>query len=328
MPGEHEQMFSFFRGKPAAPKVIYLRGEPRRDGLDIREQPEDLGELLEALAPPPFLLRVPSGSPGPELVAWLWLERGYRMPPVVVEPGYSLTVLDQAETIPQPHPFFSPSEVIQLELARAVSATIARFVHRDYVMAQAKAAGVDLDARLLSRLSKYLRKLLQAGWTLPSPEDWAALAHSAPFDEIARGFETVRLRTPLSGARRTQLVLDALIEEVCTPDSFQAIEEFWAASGQVFPEFRLESQALLRDLLRHPRRALEDWARQNPDFEDQILRAQDLPAPTLPRLTRLAVLAQELAPEQRQELESYLGPLPQPLATPAQERLARQRLGP
>lgn len=327
-PGEQGGMFSFFPGKPAAPKVIHLRGEPPQKGADIREQPENVGELLEALAPPPFRLRVPPGSPGPELVAWLWLERGYQMPSVVVEPGFSLTVLDQAETVPQPHPFFSPSEVIQLELARAVAATIPRFVHRDYVLAQARAAGVEIDPRLLSRLSKYLRKLLQAGWTLPPPEEWAELACSAPFDEIAQGLETLGLRTPLPGRRRTELVLEALTQESCTPETFQAIEEFWAVSGQVFPEFRLEPKALLRDLLRHPREALEAWARQNPDFEEQIVCVEDLPAPTLPRLARLALLAQELAQEQRQELESRLGTLPQLLATPAQERLARQRLGP
>lgn len=321
-------MFSFFQGKPSTPKVIYLRGEPRREGLDLREQPENLGELLEALAPPSFLLRVPPGSPGPELIHWLWLERGYRMPPVLVESGFSLTVLDQAEIVPTAHPFFSPPERIQLELARAVSATLARFVHRDYVLAEARAAGVEIDPRLLSRLSKYLRKLLQAGWTVPPPQEWEELARSAPFDEIAHGFETLHLRKPLAGPRRTQLVLEALTEENCSPDCLQAIEEFWAASAQVFPEFRVQPQALLRDLLRHPRQLLEDWARQNPDFEEQIVRAEDLPAPTLPRLARLALLAQELTPAHRQELESYLGPLPQLLATPAQQRLARQRLGP
>lgn len=321
-------MFSFFQRKPDDPKVIYLRGGPRREGADIREQPEHLGELLDVLAPPPFRLRLPAGSPGPELVAWLWLERGYQMPSVVVEPGFSLTVLDQAEIIPGPHPFFSPAEILQLELARAVWANIPRFVHRDYVLAQAQAAGVQIAPRMLSRLSKYLRKLLQAGWTLPPPEEWAELARSAPFNEIARGFESVRLRTPLPGARRTQLMLDALTEQACSAETFQAIEEFWAASGQVFPEFRLQPQALLRDLLGHPGQILENWARQTHDFEKQIVGAEDRPAPTLPRWTRLALLAQELTPEQRQELESYLGPLPRLLATPAHERLARQRLGP
>ncbi|MBX3169852.1 MAG: hypothetical protein KF760_20780 [Candidatus Eremiobacteraeota bacterium] len=321
-------MFSFFQGKPAAPRVIYLRGEPRRNGLEVGENPENLSELLESLAPAPFVLRAPAGVSS-LLLEWLWLERGYRMPAVLVEPGFSLRVLDQAESFPeQQHPFFTPAEIIQLELARAVASSIPRFVHRDYVLAQARAAGVELDPRLLGRLSKYLRKLLQAGWTLPAPAAWAELAHTAPFDEIARGLESLRLRTPLEGARRSQLIFQALTEDTCTLETFQAIEEFWAASGQVFPEFRLEPRALLRDLLRHPLHQLERWARQTPDFEERILGVERLSAPSLPRLARLALLAQELNSEQRLELESYLGPLPQLLATPAQQRLARQRLGP
>ena len=185
--------------------------------------------------------------------------------------------------------------------------------------------GVEINPRLLSRLSKYLRKLLQEGWSLPTPDRWEELANSVPFDEIGRGFETLQLRPPLTGPQRSQLLFQALTEEVSTPEIFQAIEEFWTASGQVFPEFSKDPKVLLRDLLRNPRLQLENWARQNPDFEERIVSVENLPAPTLPRLARLAVVAQDLNAEQRLELE---WPLPQMLATPAQERLARQRLGP
>lgn len=319
-------MFAFFQRK-TPPKVIYLKGEPRRDGLDVREKPEDPVQLLQLLAPAPIRLRVPL-EVNTEVLEWLWLERGYQMPGVVIEPAahFSLTVLDQAETFHDlEHPFFTPPEVVQLRLARAVVTTLPRFLHRDYVMAQAQNAGVNLDPRLLSRLSKYLRKLLQAGWTLPPPEQWTELANSVPFDEIASGCESLRLRQPLDGPRRTQLIFQALTEGTSTPETFQAIEEFWVASAQVFPEFSKDPKVLQRDLLRNPRLELESWARQRPDFEERILQAEHLPAPTLPRLARLAVLAQDLRPEQRLELE---WPLPQLLATPTQERLARQRLGP
>lgn len=311
-------MFSF---SPKPPKVIYLRGDAPRD---IREIPQDLHDVL---TPPPIRLRLPFEL-HLEVIRWLWHERGYHIPTILIEPAeqFSLTVLHEAETFhPLGHPHFTPAEVAQLKLAETIVETIPRFLHRDYVMARAKAAGIELDPRLLSRLSKYLRKLLQTGWTLPPPIQWAELASSAPFDEIGQGLETARVRHALAGPRRTQLIFQALTEDDGGPETLQAIEEFWVASGQMIPMLSHEPHTLLRDLLRNPRLELEAWAQQTPDFEQRILDAESLPAATLPRLTRLGLQAQGLSPEQRQEIG---WPLPPLLATPQQQRLACQRLGP
>ncbi len=306
-------MFSF---SPKHPKVIRLRGDAPRD---IREIPED---LLPRLAPAPIRLSAPLEI-NLEVLAWLWWERGYHIPTILSETAdcFSLTVLTESETFHNlGHPFFSPAEIIQLELSKTIVATIPKFLNRDYVQTQAQQAGVELDPRLLSRLSKYLRKLLQAGWTLPPPQHWSELASSVPFDELGRGWEAVQLRSPLPGSQRTQLIFQALTEETGTPETLQAIEEFWTASGQLFPVFSQDPQVLIRDLLRNPRLELEAWARKTPDFEEQILQSENLPAPTLARLTRLALNA---LPGQE-----FDWPLPQLLATPAQERMARQRPGP
>ena len=291
------------------PKIIRLRGDAPRD---IREIPED---LLPTLAPAPIRLKAPQ-QVDLEVQSWLWGERGYHIPTVVYEAAdcFSLTVLTEPETFHNlGHPDFTPQETIQIKLADAIRDTIPRFLNRDYVQSHAP----EIDPRLLSRLSKYLRKLLQAGWTLPPPEQWTAMANSTPFDELARGLETVHLRSPLPGPRRTQLIFDALTEQAASPETFQAIEEFWTASGQLSPQ---HPDTLIHDLLCNPRLELEAWAQKTPDFEEQILQTENLPAPTLARLTRLALNAR---PGQE-----FAWPLAQLLATPAQQELARRRPGP
>ncbi|MBN9416343.1 hypothetical protein ABS71_12235 [bacterium SCN 62-11] len=314
-------MFPFFQRQPPTPKVIYLRGEPTKTGQDIQEQPQHLGEILQSLAPPALLLRLPETiqAAALQVIPWLWQERGFHFPPITLERAThpTLTVLDQGETpLHLAHPHFTATEQAQLQLQSALLDNLPRFLNRDYVLTQAP----DLDPRLLSRLSKYLRTLLQAGWTLPSPDQWHALA-SQPFDEIARGLEPVHARIPLQPQERTELLFQALIEERTGPAIFQAIEEFWVASGRIFPLLQTTSQNLIRELLRNPAEDLHNWARHTPDFEEQILQSQQRPATTLPRFTRLAILGQDLSSEAKI-------PFAQVLATPAQERWARQRLGP
>lgn len=319
-------MFSFFR-RPATPKIIHLRGEPLKKGQDIEEKPEHLGALLDSMAPAPIRVRLPAHiSPAAlEILVWLWEERGFRTPSLNLEPAelFSLTILDQGETFPRlGHAHLSATEQAQLALQAALLAHLPRFLHRDYVLQEAQAAGLQLDPRQLNRLSKYLRALLQAGDNLPPVHAWPELSHTAPFDQIGSGLQSPQTRTPLQPEQRTDLIFQALTEETRNPKVVQAIEEFWAALN--LPPAPLNPMALIRSALQDPVEQLQGWAQRTSDFEAQILQAQTLPAVTFGRLQRTAILARTLSPQQRSELETHLGPLPRLLATPAQEEWARR----
>ena len=226
---------------PKEPKIIVLRGEARRPGLDVRESSQSVEEALNYLCPAPFSLHLGCAHKDwldasiADPIARAWQERNCRLPAMVLSQNaalapeeVSLTVyeweerhflLPKAPLRPAPTGWaaappgarssLTPKEALQLELARVVAGSLQRWVNRDFARALAEEMGLEVPTRQLGRLSKSFRLCLQSGLTLPPPVEWAELARSAPFDDIGLRPEVVHYRPPLSLARRTQWLLES-----------------------------------------------------------------------------------------------------------------------
>jgi len=320
------------------PKVIWLKGEPLRRGLDTREASHKIQEVMQTLVPEPFRLEL-----GEEYwplahedlaapIRLAWSERGYRMPALVLEKGHHLAP-DQAclhiYGLEEPPISLAPDargltarEIIQLELSRAVVASLKRVVNRDFVRELAEEQGLNLPLQQLGRLSKYFRCRWQAGLSLPPVAEWPGLSESAPFDDIGMLEEPLQYRPSLSPERRKSILLRAASQSSFLAhmpagegpptalEQLQALEEF--------SPLRVEAPSMALRILRSTLLAnrLTDFqirCRCQPEqMLEHILHPPAQPCPTLPVFQQIGLTLQSLGAQEesvRNWLESYLGKL-------------------
>lgn len=328
---------------PPAPKVIWLRGDSAwGHRIDRQESPYRVQEVLQSLAPDPFRLELGENHQGllqEDLAAPIrlaWLERGYRMPPLVLQKSKRLEP-DQARlciygvdeptlSLKSNANGLSAREIVQLELARAVVLSLKRVVNRDFVRELAEQQGLHLPHQQLGRLSKYFRARWQAGLSLPPVQEWPSLSESAPFDDIGMLEEPLQYRRPLSAERRKSILLRAASQSSFLThlapgegpptaiEQLQALEEFSYLEATMAPEN--PALSILRNTLLANRLAdFQVGCRCQPEAMLQRILCPTLPiAPTLPIFQRISLEVQTLGPREkaaRSWLESHLGNLAQ-----------------
>jgi len=228
--------------KEETPKVVWLRGETRRTGLDQRESHQQVALDWEFVHPSSFCLEM--GCAHSEWIRqWgenltrpirrFWLERGFEFPPILLQPSDHLQPTEIAfglfglelRRVNLPlgplapkgdgweidrHGLWNPVEVLQLELACTVWQSLPRVVNRDYARNLAENHGLSVPPRTLGRLSKYLRAYWQSGLSLPCPSLWLDMAEGrVPLDNLGLSPQPALPRPTLTPEQRLELLLQA-----------------------------------------------------------------------------------------------------------------------